>query len=242
MKGVIIPILFAVLLLVPLVYQNAFACGSHGTMSGNDILDWIVTPLSGADQFELRFKNFNTFAYTTGELCSCALQIASTWNIPSAQLVFEGTNTPVPTFPTFTFDSVISPNIQGDLNSISAPPSGFQWLVLKNTIATTDAGGHDVDLVFTGTFPGKTQSEIVRELQGKQVAVGKIEEISGTTDYQYEPDHVQILNIVFPIVGGELIPIDSTSLLLAGSQITAAWLIPAIVSGIGIAIVIAKKY
>jgi len=45
-----------------------------------------------------------------------------------------------------------------------------------------------------------------------------------------------------PIVGGELIPIDSTSLLLAGAQMNAAWMIPVIVSAIGIGIVIARKF
>jgi len=43
-------------------------------------------------------------------------------------------------------------------------------------------------------------------------------------------------------VGGELIPIDSIMVLLAGTQMNAAWMIPVIVSGIGIAIVIARKF
>jgi len=43
-------------------------------------------------------------------------------------------------------------------------------------------------------------------------------------------------------VGGELIPLDTTTLLLAGAQMNAAWMIPVIVSGIGIAIVIARKF
>ncbi len=43
-------------------------------------------------------------------------------------------------------------------------------------------------------------------------------------------------------VGGELLPIDSTMVLVAGSQNTAAWMIPVIVSGIGITIVIARKF
>jgi len=43
-------------------------------------------------------------------------------------------------------------------------------------------------------------------------------------------------------VGGELIPVDSTALLLAGAQANALWLIPAIVSAIGIGIVIARKF
>jgi len=43
-------------------------------------------------------------------------------------------------------------------------------------------------------------------------------------------------------VGGELIPLDTTMVLVAGTQTTAAWMIPAIVSAIGIGIVIARKF
>ncbi len=43
-------------------------------------------------------------------------------------------------------------------------------------------------------------------------------------------------------VGGNLIPVDTTPLLLAGTHYTAAWMIPVIVSGIGFAIVIARKF
>jgi len=44
------------------------------------------------------------------------------------------------------------------------------------------------------------------------------------------------------LVGGELIPLDTTSLLLTGAQMNAAWMIPVIVSAIGIGIVIARKF
>ena len=43
-------------------------------------------------------------------------------------------------------------------------------------------------------------------------------------------------------VGGELIPLETTMVLVSGAQYTAAWMIPAIVSAIGIAIVIARKF
>jgi len=43
-------------------------------------------------------------------------------------------------------------------------------------------------------------------------------------------------------VGGDIIPLDSTMVLAAGAQYTAAWMIPVIVSAIGIAIVIARKF
>jgi len=62
------------------------------------------------------------------------------------------------------------------------------------------------------------------------------------------PDNfVAFDNIVLEIdgiqtVGGELIPLDTTSLILAGTQMNAAWMIPVIVSAIGIGIVIARKF
>jgi len=43
-------------------------------------------------------------------------------------------------------------------------------------------------------------------------------------------------------VGGEFIGIKTTSVLAAGAQYTAAWMIPVIVSAIGIGIVIARKF
>jgi len=45
-----------------------------------------------------------------------------------------------------------------------------------------------------------------------------------------------------PRVGGEMIPVDSASLLVAGAQMNAAWMIPVIVSAIGIGIVFARKF
>jgi len=43
-------------------------------------------------------------------------------------------------------------------------------------------------------------------------------------------------------VGGEFIGIDSVSVLVAGAQNTAAWMIPVLLSVIGIGIVIARKF
>jgi len=43
-------------------------------------------------------------------------------------------------------------------------------------------------------------------------------------------------------VGGEIIPLDTTMILVAGAQNIAAWMIPVIISAIGIGIVIARKF
>jgi len=42
-------------------------------------------------------------------------------------------------------------------------------------------------------------------------------------------------------VGGKQIPIDTSTLVLAGTQFTTSWLIPALVAAIGIGLVIARK-
>jgi len=43
-------------------------------------------------------------------------------------------------------------------------------------------------------------------------------------------------------VGGGMIQMETTSVLAAGAQYTAAWMIPVLVSAIGIGIVIARKF
>ena len=65
-----------------------------------------------------------------------------------------------------------------------------------------------------------------------------VEDPFGSSD----SDTVVIEVIACTPVGGEFIPLDTTMVLVAGSQNTAAWMIPVLVSAIGIAIVIARKF
>jgi len=54
-----------------------------------------------------------------------------------------------------------------------------------------------------------------------------------------------IINEIFTdavAIGGEIIQIESTAVLLAGAQTTSSWLIPVIVSAIGIGIVISRRF
>jgi len=48
--------------------------------------------------------------------------------------------------------------------------------------------------------------------------------------------------LILILVGGELIPLDATMILVAGTHSVASWMIPVIVSAIGFAVVISKKY
>jgi len=61
---------------------------------------------------------------------------------------------------------------------------------------------------------------------------------------QYSDGEVEdyLVKIMGTAVGGELIPLDSTMVLVAGAQNTAAWMIPVIVSIIGLGIVILRRY
>jgi len=76
-------------------------------------------------------------------------------------------------------------------------------------------------------------------VSGNNVLVGAPLEDTGATSAGSAYLFDQILDVP---LGGELLPIDTTALLLAGTYSTAAWLIPVIVSGIGFAIVIARKF
>jgi len=53
-----------------------------------------------------------------------------------------------------------------------------------------------------------------------------------------------VINEIFTdgvAVGGEIIPIESAAVLLAGAQMTVSWLIPVIVSAAGIGLVLLRK-
>jgi len=82
-----------------------------------------------------------------------------------------------------------------------------------------------------GKFAGIESAELISRVE--------IVETSGENGHVGGVDSVRF-ELVSP-VGGTMIPIDTTSLLLAGAQMNAAWLIPVIVSAIGIGIVIARK-
>jgi len=56
-----------------------------------------------------------------------------------------------------------------------------------------------------------------------------------------EPSICSLIPIIIDGVGGEIIPIDNTALLLAGAQANALWLIPVIGSAVVIGVVLATK-
>ena len=81
-------------------------------------------------------------------------------------------------------------------------------------------------------------------IQDTELILGKIAtDFSGIPPEECPPGQVGTPpDDCSPLVGGSLIPIDMTMVLLAGTQMTAAWMIPVIIAGIGFAIVIARKF
>jgi hypothetical protein len=216
-----------ILVLVTL-FPYAFACSTHGSP---EITIPEITPLGG-EMWELRFKDFITFAYAPGEMCSCGLQVLNDWNIQSARIVLAGTNTQIATFPTFNPDSVLSTALE-----TSFPTSAdTKWIALKNTIAFSSSGGQNVDLIFTGSFPGATEEEIRQQIEGSLLSAGKVND-QGT---DFVADHFHVFPIIHEMIGGTLIPLDATALFLAGAQ-NLTWLIPLALSAVGIGLVVIGK-
>ncbi len=127
----------------------------------------------------------------------------------------------------------------GIINTIGGSGDGSGAFVLtdsqfvnKGTINLL--GGSGTQSGALGVGPGTTVNNhgTVIEKAGSGPSSGVVN-IKGT----YNPNEP---NLCF--VGGILIPIDTTMVLLAGSQMTASWMIPVIVAGIGFAIVIARKF
>lgn len=225
-------LVFSVLLLVPAI-QYASACGIHGTGSGNNIDDWILTPFT-QNQYELRFQNFVSLTYTGGEMCGCAIEVPNDWTIISASLVQAGGTTLLQNFPAFSLDSGLSTSLEGDPDFPII--TGNKLVALKNTIVPPGSSvQQNADLVFV-IQTQDSPLQITQVLQNNLLAVGQVNS-QGTG---FDPDHRQILNIVFEIIGGSILPIEKTSLLLAGAQ-SYSWMIPVTLSVLGIGLFFLRR-
>jgi len=114
--------------------------------------------------------------------------------------------------------------------------------------ATDDVGVSSVECLIDGQpFPCNSPASFGLSDLGLQFSIFHFIEIraldtSGNEDPT--PSMFEFTSILEcpSAVGGELIPLDTTSLLVTGAQMNAAWMIPVIVSAIGIGIVIARKF
>jgi len=105
-----------------------------------------------------------------------------------------------------------------------------------------------------GTFLGNANPFCSTSTQFVGISKSQLPAVLTMTDCQSPPDvtvwsltetEITCISGICPsvvFVGGEFIGVDSTSLLVAGAQTNAAWMIPVLISAIGIAIVIARKF
>jgi len=116
---------------------------------------------------------------------------------------------------------------------------------------------NEIGGAIAGVFePGETWQFILDGYSGPAGAsqfgsVGVPSQISGTPPVNESPSISTGSIIAIPIenggsnggkVGGEFIGIDTMAVLLAGAQMTSAWLVPFIVAAIGIGIVLTRKF
>jgi len=211
-------IAFSILLLIPAGAQNALAVTTvtfhdDGTFTTPSIVESGLT-VTGSNT--LNILNFNGLGVVGG---SADFTIDAIGN-EFVTFDFSGTATNVIYVNPFAGQvgsSCVTCNTVGEAQ-IEAFDSGGSSLGIQNV---DNPGSKDVSALF-GNVP-----------------------ISHFTVTMLDADSIVIKEISFNLVqavGGSLIPIDSTALLVTGAQINASWMIPAIVSAIGIGIVIARKF
>ena len=129
-----------------------------------------------------------------------------------------------------------------DGNPLGVPrfPSDLQN-TFPQTLSFLGKPVHRVE--FEMTFAGIDDVRFTEEsCVPEECPPGTVGEFPECVPEECPPGTVGVFPECTPIsVGGELIPLDTTALLLAGTYSVAAWMIPIIVSAIGIGIVIARK-
>jgi len=96
-----------------------------------------------------------------------------------------------------------------------------------------DGLGSDDEGKIFGTETGPDSVHLINIIDGSDVTVGAVGDNPSDVDFFPCP-------IVPPVVGGELIPLESTSLILAGAQ-TFSWMIPLVLSVVGIGLFVVTR-
>ena len=122
-------------------------------------------------------------------------------------------------------------------NSFDTPDIG----VLENSGLFINSG------TITNAFISTINIQGVIQNLNSIVNFGTINILCGGELQENQPDPPGTINLIscFPDdqvpVGGELFPVDTSALLLAGAQTTFSWLIPVMVSAVGISLVFLKR-
>jgi len=106
----------------------------------------------------------------------------------------------------------------------------IEFLTSGGPITTTLDEGEELTfdpITLEITAPPENLEDVIVEIGGEQITISPGQTI-----------HVDIPGAP---IGGTFIPIEQTSLILAGAQMTASWLVPVIVSAVGIGLVLVRR-
>jgi len=118
--------------------------------------------------------------------------------------------------------------------------NGFSELTINDPDGIAQIERIDFDLTFHGCSTNVSPFGV---LVPRNIIVKDCQDPQDVTEWLVTQDGVTCVSgsCLSQLVGGTLIPIDTTSLLLVGAQSTASWMIPAIIASVGIALVILRK-
>jgi len=133
------------------------------------------------------------------------------------------------------------------VDSIDHPAMNDNGVLIFN--ASFDDGGNSVDGIFTLTRLLVQEGDTV---EGNVLTDVSNPVINNAQDFVFGAEYGigdidQFRSVILATskqvaVGGEFIPLDTTMVLVAGTHSVASWMIPVLVSAIGIGIVIARKF
>jgi len=261
LKKLLALIAFSVLLLVPVGVQNAFAIVTSGDVTGGTALtdggvfEKLTPPIGMVGNDNHQSPNLFAFDETQNVLIPAGgvttnqcFAAVGTCPIPAGTIVASH-------YVFFDPDPIRTQEGTVDFDSdVYAIISSTANLLASDFLITTNAdyqnpGARGLEV---GDFVTKTGSQQITvdwgaSTPGDYVRVltlfsqGGVEICDGM-DNDGDGEIDEGLNCPRQAIGGELIPLDVTMVLAAGAQYTAAWMIPVIVSAIGIGIVIARKF
>ena len=116
------------------------------------------------------------------------------------------------------------------INVISGPVD-ISYTMGASTMGATLDTGEMMTIDFDSlTITNDSDFSIIIEIDGEQITI----EPDKTFQLHDLPDNSQV-------IGGKLIPLDTTALLLAGAQSSLAWILPLVLGGVGLAVFMLRR-
>ena len=143
--------------------------------------------------------------------------------------VFSDTSGGTTTVDAGAGNTISSICIKDGQGSFDDPASSDPLDVLQHSQVITANGNYGIGSCYVVSGFSNMQMVTVTDNCGGAMAVSHV-------------DYTVQTGIPPAMVAGSLTPIDTTMVLLAGTQSISSWMIPVIVAGIGIGIVIARKF